>query len=672
MKKKLYPTFHNPFLIKPARPLPEKMAVIGAGSIGPDIAYFLKTGLPEKTVYLVDVVAEQLKKAENRFESYVQKALSMKKMTEEKAKAVLSGFVYTTEYEQIRDCGLVIEAATENLSLKNKIFQTVEAMVSENAIITSNTSSIPAERIFAKLQHPQRAVVTHFFAPAWRSLAVEVVNWEGAGRDTIDYMYWFFAKTGKAPVITDSVISFMLNRIFENWCNEAGWLLDRATAAQINAVAEEFVGAGPFFVLNMGNGNPLIVEANTRKMEEGDHYKPAPIFRSVEKWAIPKMGSKVEIPDDTRKVVRDRMLGILFSQSFEIVDRGIGAMEDLNFGCQVGLGFKKGPLDIMKDLGETEVRRILGKFTEERPGFPVCTQPFASYQEFNRYLLVDDLEEVRIITIRRPEAMNAMSEQINGEILRVLKAGEADPAVRGFILTGYGEKAFSAGADIGKFPDTLGNMEAAVRLARDSSQLMAFLDRMKKPVVAAVNGMALGGGLEVAIRCHGMVAVRNAFFQFPEITLGILPGIGGCVVPYRKWPRGAPLFHEMICRARKLTAREAVEIGMVSKLADDYNGMIQAAMEEVGKLEGKKTGVPDGKVDIPRIELPEAPRAGELLLSKEAVSIVAETIREAAAANTLAEALEINYRGAGRIACSEASREGISAFLEKRKPVFIK
>ncbi len=88
--------------------------------------------------------------------------------------------------------------------------------------------------------------------------------------------------------------------------------------------------------------------------------------------------------------------------------------------------------------------------------------------------------------------------------------------------------------------------------------------QMDKPIVAVINGMALGGGLEVAIRCHSMIATKNAIFQFPEITLGIQPGIGGCIVPYRKWPKGASIFHEMICLARRITSKEAVDIGMVS------------------------------------------------------------------------------------------------------------
>jgi enoyl-CoA hydratase/3-hydroxyacyl-CoA dehydrogenase len=198
------------------------------------------------------------------------------------------------------------------------------------------------------------------------------------------------------------------------------------------------------------------------------------------------------------------------------------------------------------------------------------------------------------------------------------------------------------------------------------------MDQMKKPVVAALNGLAMGGGLEVAIRCHSMVAMQNAVLQFPEITLGILPGIGGCVVPYRKWPQGASLFHEMICFGKPLRAKEAAEIGMVARLAGNQQDLIQAAMDEVDSLQGKVAGIPEGKVDIPELVIPDQPMAGKQPLSKEAVAITAQTIQKGVATEDLGEALEIGYKGFGEIACSEAAKEGISAFLERRKPEFKK
>ncbi|MBL7172151.1 MAG: enoyl-CoA hydratase/isomerase family protein [Desulfobacteraceae bacterium] len=671
-KKRLYPTSQNPLLITPAYPLPKEVAVIGAGTIGPDIGYYLKSALPEIKLYLVDVVEEPLKSAEKRLSGYVQKAVDRKKMREEKARAVLENIFYTTDYNRIKNCDLVIEAATENIPLKQKIFETVETLVREDAIITSNTSSIPADRIFNKMRKPGRTTITHFFAPAWRSLPVEVITWERGSREVVDYLFWFFARTGKAPIITDNAICFMLDRIFDNWCNEAAYLLNDATAGQIDRVAQEFVFAGPFFVLNMANGNPIIIETNTLQMEEGPHYRPAPVLGSVDRWLTPRPGTKVEVPHKVQDTVRDRLLGILFSQSFDVIDRGIGTREDLNFGCQIALGFKKGPFDVMRDLGEAEVNRIMKKFETERPGFPQPKGSLAEYQDFNRFILVDDRDGVKIITIRRPQAMNALTDEITDEILSVFKAYHDDPAVRGFVITGYGNSAFSAGADIGKFPGMLGDSEASAQYSRDCAKVQRFMDQMEKPVVAAVNGMALGGGFEVALRCHSIVSVKNAFFQFPEITLGILPGIGGCVVPYRRWPKGAELFHDMICFGRPIKAQEAKDMGMVSRIVDEHADLIGAAMEEVNKLQGNITRIPDGKISIPEITIPEAPMAGKQPLSREAVSITARAVKDAAAVERFADALEIGYRGFGEIACTDAAREGITAFLEKRRPEFKK
>ncbi len=670
--KKLYRSYFNPLLITPNRPLPQEIAVIGAGTIGPDIGYYLKSALPDIKLFLVDIDEKPLQAAEKRIQGYTQKAIDRKKMKPDMAERVRANIVYTTAYEEIQNCDLVIEAATENIPLKQKIFDNIEQLVSDNAIITSNTSSIPADRLFLNMRHPERTTITHFFAPAWRSLPVEIIAWEGGGQETLDYLFWFFAQTGKAPIITDNAICFMLDRIFDNWCNDAAYLLEHATAGQIDSAVSGFVFAGPFFVLNMANGNPIIVETNTLQMEEGKHYQPAAIFNSVDRWLTVRPGQRVDIPEDLTALIRDRMLGILFSQSFDIIDRGIGTCADLNFGCQVALGFKKGPLDIMRELGEAEVNRIMARFESERPGFPKALQPFNFYQDFYRHILVDKQDGVKIITMRRPQAMNALNDEVTDEILRVLKEFDTHPDVKGFIITGYGVSAFSAGADIGKFPQMLGDKAAAVEYAKACAKVQQFIDQMEKPVVAAVNGMALGGGLEIAIRCHRIVAVRNARFQFPEITLGILPGLGGCIVPYRRWPQGAAQFHEMICLARPLSAQEAFDIGMTDQIVDNYSALIQAAIEAVKQLQGQIERIPDGPVSIPEPGIPDEPYAGKQKLSAEAVAICARTIQEGAKADSLTKALEICYDGFGEIACTDAAKEGITAFLERRAPRFQK
>ncbi|MCF8177385.1 MAG: 3-hydroxyacyl-CoA dehydrogenase/enoyl-CoA hydratase family protein, partial [Sulfuritalea sp.] len=506
----------NPLLSRPDRPLPRAVAVIGAGTIGPDIGYYLKSALPDLKLYLVDVSQKAIDSALQRFQDYSKKALARGKMSEADAAAVNSNLIGTLDYADIAECDWVIEAATENMELKRKIFAQIEAVVRPDALITSNTSSLPAARIFSRLQHKERATVTHFFAPAWRNPAVEVINWKKADPATVEYLRWVFCSTGKVPLVTADVACFMLDRVFDNWCNESAMLLDRATAAEVDSVAAEFVHAGPFFVLNLANGNPIITETNTLQAEmEGPHYTPAPIFRSVDTWVTVPPGKKVPVSQEVTESVRERLLGILFSQSVDIADRRIGESADLDLGCRLALGFKEGPLDLMRKLGETVTGRALMRLRQERNGMPMPKRPFTAYQKFLRHILVDDIGKVKIITLRRPEALNALHDEMNDEILSVIQRFEDDPKVTGFVLTGYGTRAFCAGGDIGRFVDMLGDAPASEQYARDCSRLLVHLDRMKKPVVAALNGMALGGGFELAMRCHDIVALKRATIQLP-------------------------------------------------------------------------------------------------------------------------------------------------------------
>jgi enoyl-CoA hydratase/3-hydroxyacyl-CoA dehydrogenase len=664
--------FANPLLATPARALPRSVAIIGAGTIGPDIGYYLKSALPDLKLFLVDVSQKAVDAALLRFQDYSKKAVTKGKMSEADAAAVTSNLVGTLDYADIAGCDWVIEAATENLNLKRKIFAQIEAVVRPDALITSNTSSLPAAQIFSALKHKERATVTHFFAPAWRNPAVEVIAWEKTDPAVVEYLRWTFCMTGKVPLVTADVACFMLDRIFDNWCNESAMLLDRATAAEIDSVAAEFVHAGPFFVLNLARGNPIITETNTLQAEmEGEHYTPAPIFRSVDTWVTVPPGKRVEVAAETAKAIRERLLGILFSQSVDIVDRKIGESADLDLGCRLALGFKHGPLDLMKNLGEQTSGRALMRLRDERRGMPMPQQSFAAYQGFLRHILVDDLDGVKVITLRRPEAMNALHDEMNDEILSVIRRFENRPEVKGFVITGYGTRAFCAGADIGRFVDMLGDAPASAQYARDCSRLLVHLDQMKKPVVAALNGMALGGGLELAMRCHAIVAVKRAWLQLPEVTLGIVPGIGAMVVPYRRWPHATATFNAMLRQAERLKATRAHELGIVSGLAEDYSSLIAMAAARVGELANKIEPIGDAPVAV-SIEPVEARSSNGQVLSRECIDIMEQAIREAAAAPSFAAALEAGYQAFGQSACTGAAREGITSFKEKRPADFSK
>ncbi|MCK5424866.1 MAG: 3-hydroxyacyl-CoA dehydrogenase/enoyl-CoA hydratase family protein [Emcibacter sp.] len=663
----------NPILLAPARKMPKSIAIIGAGTIGPDIGYYLKSALQDLTLVLIDINEQALTNALERIHAYVEKGLKRGKLTQAQAASVRENLVTSTDYAALADCDWVLEAATEDLALKRKIFSMIEANVRPDALITSNTSSLPAEWLFSHLDHPERATVTHFFAPAFQNPVVEVVNWKGADPALAEYLRWFFGITGKVPMVTTDAVCFMLDRIFDNWCNEAALLLDIASPAEIDSVAMELVHAGPFFVLNFANGNPIIVETNTvQAAEEGDHYTPATIFNEVDKWETNPPGAPCDVDPETAQTIRDRLLGILFSQTVDILDRSIGSAADFDLGCCLAFAFKKGPLALMQEYGETEVMRILGKFADYKPGMPQPKKPIVEYLDFFRNILVDDVDGVKVITLRRPEAMNALHDQMTDEILSVIKTYENDSAVKGFVITGYGDKAFCAGADIGKFPTMLGHKLESIDYALSCSRLLVHLDSCPKPVVAALNGLALGGGLELATRCHALVARDSAWMQLPEVTLGIVPGIGAMVIPYRRWPEAAATFNRMLTQAEKLTAKEALKIGMFTEIVSDPQALIPAAIRQVAYLSGTRHQISDSPVDIAPFEAADPTAITGQVLSRETIGIIENAVAKAAQATSLADALEVGYRAFGDSACTDAAREGISAFMERRKPDFEK
>ena len=663
---------NNPILIKPRRNLPNSIGIIGAGTIGPDIGYYLKSELADLKPVLIDIDQQALERAVQRIHGYADKGLDRGKLSPEQANKVKQNLETSVDYGALADCDWVLEAATENLNLKQEIFSRVEAVIDNNALITSNTSSLPAERLFSHLKYPQRTSVTHFFAPAFRNPAVEVISWEKADHSIIEYLRWFFCKTGKVPMLTADVVCFMLDRIFDNWCNEAAYLLDNATSAEIDSVAAEYVQAGPFFVLNLANGNPIIIETNTLQAnEEGEHYRPADIFRTTAKWDTVPPGKRVMVELSSAEVIRDRLLGILFSQSVDILDRNIGTAADLDLGCRLAFAFKQGPLELMRGLGEEEVNRILNNFSEIKPGMPLPKKTVLDYQNFQRFILIDEIDDVIIITLRRPEAMNALHDEMTDEILQQIKQYENDD-IQGFVITGYGIRAFCAGADIGKFPKMLGDKHQSVEYARACSRLLIHIDNCKKPVVAALNGMALGGGLELASRCHGIVAVKDAWLQFPEITLGIVPGIGAMVVPYRRWPKASSTFHDMLTRAAKLSAETACELGIINVLADDHINLVSAAVSLTQELADRGHKISGAPVEIAPVILNNNESCDGQTLSVEVLNILSNAVKKAAAATSLSDALEIGYQAFGESACTAAAKEGISAFQERRKPNFKK
>jgi enoyl-CoA hydratase len=197
-------------------------------------------------------------------------------------------------------------------------------------------------------------------------------------------------------------------------------------------------------------------------------------------------------------------------------------------------------------------------------------------------IIVEKLENAGKITINRPDQLNSVTRKVLEEMEHALKEFKKDPDVRVVILTGAGDKAFSTGADLkgGIFTPETDSVQGA-KLARLGQEFTEMIERYEKPVIAAVNGLALGGGWEIALACDVIVASENAQFAQSEINIGLIPGWGGT----QRLPRliGRNKAKELMFTGDRLTAKEAERIGVVSRVVP-ASQLQEAALELARKL----------------------------------------------------------------------------------------
>ena len=252
-------------------------------------------------------------------------------------------------------------------------------------------------------------------------------------------------------------------------------------------------------------------------------------------------------------------------------------------------------------------------------------------------LLYELRDGIALITVNRPEKLNALNDQVITDLGEVTGKVLDDPRVRAVILTGAGPKAFVAGADIGELATA--DPVRAQALSRKGSEIFRQLERSPKPVIAAVNGFALGGGCELAMACHLRIASENAKFGQPEVKLGITPGYGGTVRFPRLVGRGRAL--ELLMSAAIIDAAEAYRIGLVNRVV-----AADQLILECQKL--VRTILDNGPLAV----------AGCIRLVDEQEDL------------SLDDALALESRRFGELAGTADFKEGTGAFLEKRKAGF--
>ncbi|MEO7988985.1 MAG: enoyl-CoA hydratase-related protein [Chryseolinea sp.] len=249
----------------------------------------------------------------------------------------------------------------------------------------------------------------------------------------------------------------------------------------------------------------------------------------------------------------------------------------------------------------------------------------------------DHTDSILVVTISRPEALNALNVDVLTGLHTIIQEAYQKEAIKGIIITGEGDKAFIAGADIKEL--SLLNKEQAFALAQKGQILFKQIEDSPKPIIAAVNGFALGGGCELAMACHIRIATENAKFGQPEVNLGIVPGYGGTQRLTQLVGRGKAL--ELIMTADFISAQEAKAIGLVNHVVANREELIELATKMMTKI------------------LSKSPIAIEHVIK----SVNAGFRGEEMGYQTEAESFAV-------CAASEDFKEGSNAFMEKRRANF--
>ncbi|MDP8228862.1 MAG: enoyl-CoA hydratase-related protein [Candidatus Electryoneaceae bacterium] len=277
--------------------------------------------------------------------------------------------------------------------------------------------------------------------------------------------------------------------------------------------------------------------------------------------------------------------------------------------------------------------------------------------EFNN-ITYDVTDGIAVVTINRPKAMNSLNSETVAEISQVFDLIAADDAVLGVIVTGTGNKAFVAGADISELAtkDTLTGRDFALLGQRTFSKI----ERLPKPVIAAVNGFALGGGCELSMACHIRTAAAHAKFGQPEVNLGLIPGFGGT----QRLPRlvGKGIALELLLSANIIGAAEAYRIGLVNRVIEAYKK--DSDGNDLADEKGRKIFDRDAFLE-------ETTKMLKVMISKGpiALSYVIDAVNRGL--DTDIEAgLKLEADLFGVLYAADDTSEGLNAFLEKRKANF--
>jgi enoyl-CoA hydratase/3-hydroxyacyl-CoA dehydrogenase len=659
-----------------------KAAVVGAGTMGGQIAQTIAaSGVP---VVLKDVkdelVQAGLDEARTVTQGQVAALVEKGKLTEEQAAAQVEDVVGrihgATTYDGFGDVDFVIEAVPERMEIKQAVFTELDAVTPGHAILASNTSSLSITEIGEATNRPDKVIGFHYFYPASIMPLIEIVEGDDTSAEAVGVAVNFAQAIRKQPITCAEVPGFVVNRILNSGISEI-WREQEEKGLSIKRI-DEGVGAasvvpmGPYFLVNLLGLDTVLHVAEHLRESYGDRfYVPKGMQRLV---AEGKLGAKTggdgvytpagepALEGDAEPDV-DELVELLTLKTFVeaclVLEEGVATHRDIDVGMMAGAGLdpRRGlfPPFMKADLeGLDVILERLESATErhgERFAPPLVLRRLVaqgrlgqkSGQGFYPYAQPDEEQPGDTVKLEtRGDVaiawlgnglMNSIAPQVIVDLRAVWEKIEGS-GVRALVIASSNPLLFSAGADIKAFTsmDEAGGRE----LLDTAHALLRGFERSSVVTIAAVNGLAFGGGCELAMACDVRIAAQSALFGQPEVKLGIIPGFGGTQRLARLVGENKAL--EMNLVGDAIGAEEAYVFGLVNRVVLDHE-LLDTALAWARRFAG------------------QAPLA-------------VGAIKEVSAKADLDEGIEAEKAGFGAVFASEDAREGIGAFLGKRQPTW--
>ena len=681
----------------------ESVAIVGAGNMGSGIAQ--KTAQEMFQVQMVDREEQWVNRGQKIISDFLEEAIERRIFTQsqvEDIKGRISGVIGVENVDSETD--LVIEAVFEDFNVKADVFQILDENCGDQTILASNTSSLSVNELSKATSRPDRFVGLHFFYHPAKNRLVEVIPADASSEDTISRVVQYCKQLGKVVIVCKDKPGFVVNRFFVPWLNEACLLMEEGhgTPAQIDAVARRSfnIGMGPFALMNL-TGPPIALHSTDYLAQQLNtpRYNGAQNLRDlVDNNAMWEISENEECEEELASIIRERLLGAVFSISSQIVEEEICSMEDVDRGAKVGLRWALGPFELMNEFGIDEAYRMAKSYSElhsDESGFKLPQFLQIKAETGNPWMFEFVDAEIKngiaTVNINRPEAMNALNGTVVEQLGALVDNLNEDTSIHTIVLEGAG-KAFVAGADVKFFVDRLDEnaFPKIYEFTAEGHNVLAKIENSPKTTIALTTGLALGGGLELALSCDYRIGTRRTQFRFPETSIGIYPGLGGtqrttriCGVNAARWA---------ILAGNWIGPKQGEDLGLITHLVEpaDVEKTIEIISNQ-GKPANKYTGAPirmseavqaaiefysdDNMNSIMTGQIPEGSLEGYASRQIKQISRtapialrMASNLIDVAASTNLEDGLAAELQNLEDIFSTKDAYEGLSSLIQGRRP----